>query len=246
MPSPSTHLGINVFASGDSFNLNQFNSNWDVVDEVPGIFICTSTTRPGNAGGLGSNSSFPGAWGSAQAGMKIYETDTGLTWRWTGGAFIRDNPVGLLGRVTSTATVSTSDQWSPTASGTYVTALSTAVSVPATDTNNSRILRVTAEVPEVKNPTLGQTWLMLIRTLSGNVKFLNSWPVWSQQTTGSGNSGNNGTPGSFTSWDQPNSSDTAPLSVTYSLVFASQPGTTSTSTLVAGTTRPISLTIVEE
>ena len=48
------------------------------------------------------------AWGSAHIGMRIWETDRNLQWRWNGTAFVRIHPVGMLGQSQLATTFSTS------------------------------------------------------------------------------------------------------------------------------------------
>lgn len=224
MPTPSTHLGLNIFSTGDTFSTAAYDNNWSLLDEYPGILICTSTTRPGMAGGVA-------AWGANQTGMRIVETDTGLTWQWTGSAFVRTAGSGLLGRVTRTSNIGTTTTWVPPGTGTLTTALTQTVHPP----NGARQLMIHAEVPEVTNPS-GYSYLVLQR----DAVILNSWPVITLQETGSGNASNPGTPGSFTTWDIPGES-----SAVYTLAFAANTATGGTTTLVAAATRPIGLTVVE-
>lgn len=82
MPTPSAHLGLAVPDTSDPFSTEDLADNWGVLDKFPGTYICTSATHP--------------AWGAAQQGMRILETDTGLEWRWDGLAFQRIAPIGLL------------------------------------------------------------------------------------------------------------------------------------------------------
>jgi len=82
MPTPSPRLGLAVPTTSDPFSTEDLADNWDLLDEFPGTFICTSNSHP--------------AWGAAQQGMRILETDTGLEWRWDGAAFQRIAPIGLL------------------------------------------------------------------------------------------------------------------------------------------------------
>lgn len=54
----------------DPFLLSDFTNNFNTIDSHPGIFICTSTTRP--------------SWGVSQNGQLIFETDTRRTLMWNG------------------------------------------------------------------------------------------------------------------------------------------------------------------
>lgn len=74
MSTTSQHLGLKIPDGSDPFLRTDFVQNYTTLDSYPGVFICTSTTRP--------------SWGSSQNGMMILETDTrrnlvwnGTTWR---------------------------------------------------------------------------------------------------------------------------------------------------------------------
>jgi len=90
----STRLGLLKHTTADAFHVADYTTNWNLLDASPGEFICTSSTRPST-------------WGAAQEGMRIYETDTKLVWRWDGAAFERLEPKGFLGRNSSTASINT-------------------------------------------------------------------------------------------------------------------------------------------
>lgn len=79
MPLPaSPHLGMTRFAGSDPFLRSDIVADLDIIDQYPGTFICTSTTRP--------------SWSAAQAGMSIQETDTGRELWWTGtGWQVKEN-----------------------------------------------------------------------------------------------------------------------------------------------------------
>lgn len=83
MPVTSTRLGLAKPVTSDSFTTAGLSSNLQILDTFPGIYICTSSTRP--------------TWGANQAGMRIYETDTDTEWRWTGSVWVRVRPRGWLG-----------------------------------------------------------------------------------------------------------------------------------------------------
>jgi hypothetical protein len=217
MPSPSPKLGLNIFALADTFSTAQYNANWNALDASPGILVCTSTTRP--------------TWGANQTGMRISETDTGLLWTWNGSAFARSHGVGNLGRVTRTSNISTTAQWTPPSTGTLITALTETVHPPP----GNRMLMVVAEVPEVQNAN-GLSYLVLQR----DAVILTSWPVWTSQETGSGNSGNAGSKGDYVTFDQPN--EASPV---YTLAFAAATVTQGTTTLIGVASRPIALTVIE-
>jgi hypothetical protein len=217
MPTPSTRLALNIFSTADTFSTAQYDANWSLLDNYPGIYICTSTTRP--------------TWGANQNGMRIHETDTGLSWVWNGSAFSRGSPSGNLGRITRTSNVGTTTTWTPPSFATLPVALTVTVHPP----NGNRLLMIVAEVPEVQNPN-GLSYLVIQRDST----ILNSYPVWTAQETGSGNSGNAGSKGEFITFDTPNET-----SAVYTLAFAAATVTGGTTTLVGVATRPIGLTVIE-
>lgn len=73
MSTTSQHMGMKIPDGSDPFLRTDFVQNWNTLDQYPGVWICTSTTRP--------------AWGAAQAGMMILETDTRRTLMWSGTTF---------------------------------------------------------------------------------------------------------------------------------------------------------------
>jgi hypothetical protein len=217
MPTPSTRLGLNIFSTADQFSTAQYDANWSLLDNYPGLFVCTSTTRP--------------TWGANQAGMRISETDTGLLWTWNGSVFNRTHGIGNLGRITRTSNIGTTSTWTPPSTGTLTTALTETVHPPS----GNRLLMIVAEVPEVQNPN-GLSYLVLQR----DAVILTSYPIWTSQETGSGNSGNAGAKGDYITFDIPNEA-----SAVYTLAFAAATVTGGTTTLVGVATRPIGLTVLE-
>jgi hypothetical protein len=217
MPTSSTRLALNIFSTADVFSTAQYDANWSLLDNYPGIFVCTSSTRP--------------TWGANQNGMRIHETDTGLSWVWNGSAFSRGSPSGNLGRITRTSNIGATTTWTPPSTGTLTTVLTETVHPP----NGNRLLMIVAEVPEVQNPN-GLSYLVIQRDST----ILNSYPVWTAQETGSGNSGNAGSKGEFITFDTPNET-----SAVYTLAFSAATATGGTTTLVGAATRPIGLTVIE-
>lgn len=61
MSTYSTVLGLKINDESDLFQLADFNSNYEILDQSPGTYICTSTTRPN--------------WGPGQDGRLIFMTD---------------------------------------------------------------------------------------------------------------------------------------------------------------------------
>jgi hypothetical protein len=89
MPDTSRLL-LNSPLGSDPFLRQDFTENWDILDKNPGIFVCTSTSPP--------------AWGGAQAGRKIFETDTRRIRNWTGTGWqnIENYPRGTSFALTPT------------------------------------------------------------------------------------------------------------------------------------------------
>lgn len=73
MSGTTPRLGLKTFDQSDPFLRQDFNDNNARLDGYPGPYICTSQSRP--------------AWGPAQSGMRIYETDTRRELVWTGTAW---------------------------------------------------------------------------------------------------------------------------------------------------------------
>jgi hypothetical protein len=57
----STVLGLKLNDETDPFQLSDFTANYQILDASPGVFICTSTTRPN--------------WGANQNGRLIFMSD---------------------------------------------------------------------------------------------------------------------------------------------------------------------------
>ncbi len=73
MSGTTPKIGLKTWEESDPFDLDDFNANSQILDTYAGDYICTSTSRP--------------SWGGAQAGMKIYQTDTRQTMAWSGTAW---------------------------------------------------------------------------------------------------------------------------------------------------------------
>lgn len=79
MATYSTVLGLKLNDETDPFQLSDFIANWGILDASPGIFICTSTTRPN--------------WGASQNGRLIFMSDLKQLSYWnnaTGWTDLRD------------------------------------------------------------------------------------------------------------------------------------------------------------
>lgn len=73
MSGTTPRLGLKTWDQSDPFLRQDFNDNNARLDSYPGPYVCTSQSRP--------------AWGAAQSGMRIYETDTRREVVWTGTAW---------------------------------------------------------------------------------------------------------------------------------------------------------------
>lgn len=73
MSGTTPRLGLKTWDQSDPFLRQDFNDNNGRLDAYPGTYICTSASRP--------------AWGGAQTGLRIYETDTRRYLVWTGTAW---------------------------------------------------------------------------------------------------------------------------------------------------------------
>lgn len=134
MSSTSPRLGLVRPVTADSFQTSDHFNNLTLLDGFPGVFICTSGTRPGS-------------WGAAHTGMLIFETDTSLMWRWNGTIFVRHMPVGLLGTTDLTTDFST-------AATSATTAISCAVTVPPTTVGSTtKRIRVSGSWNALDNGT---------------------------------------------------------------------------------------------
>lgn len=111
----------------DQHLITHFQTNADILDKIPGAFLCTSSTRPST-------------WGVNQTGRTIWETDTKLLWHWSGSAWERLLPKGKLGSGVRTSNLSTT-------STTPVSLASAAVTIPA----GGRSVMVTASWCAISN-----------------------------------------------------------------------------------------------
>lgn len=81
MSTSSQHLSLILNDPTDPFKREDFLTNWGKIDQYPGVFICTSTTRP--------------TWTANQAGQLIYETDSRRTLSWNGTTWHAGTPLPL-------------------------------------------------------------------------------------------------------------------------------------------------------
>lgn len=71
--TPTSKLGLPQWNGTDLFSRVEFNSLMTQLDSTPGVYVCSSTTRPTLTAG--------------QAGRLIYQTDTNSLYEWTGSAW---------------------------------------------------------------------------------------------------------------------------------------------------------------
>ena len=81
MATTTSRLGLTKPAANDPVSIDQLNANFDKLDAAIGDAICTSTTRPS----------------SPFTGQKIYETDTGLEYVYSGSwILVSSMPTGFI------------------------------------------------------------------------------------------------------------------------------------------------------
>ena len=227
MTTLTSRLGLIKPSTADPFSTADIAANWQKIDDNPGTFLCTSSTRP--------------SWGTAQKGREIFETDTMLKWIWTGsttaGGFIRSAPTGLLKTSTGDwAYQSRTTNFSTSSNSYQVVMVLANVVVPP----GSRTLMITATYPQVTNPTTGISALGIYRTATaGGTPKIGSW--WVTGDSGSPVQGAQGAGGSFVTYEK---GGLAAGTYTYSLQLA-RGGAASTSTIHCDTTTPLELTVVE-
>lgn len=73
MSGTTPRMGLKTYDSTDPFLRQDFNDTYAKLDNYPGVFLCTSASRP--------------AWSTAQSGMRIYESDTRRELVWSGTAW---------------------------------------------------------------------------------------------------------------------------------------------------------------
>lgn len=217
--NPSPRMGLARPLANHGFSRDEHYNNLTVLDGFPGVYICTSGTRPGG-------------WGSPHEGMLIWETDTELRWRWTGSVFVRDAPAGLLGVSTLPDPFSTGNT-SPTS------AISTAVTIPPTNAGSTtRRIRIDATwyaIDNGTNTTLGAAEVSILRGTTVIVKHL----LRGRPTTDAEEL-NWGTGSSIVAFDNPSDGD-----ATYHLAINSVVAVGGTTTLRASATTPAQLAVTE-
>lgn len=217
--SPTSRLALLRPLAGHGFSRTEYYDNLGIIDQFPGLFICTSSTRP--------------TWGSAHNGMRIWETDRSLEWRWDGSAFVRVLPLGLL----ATPSILTSDD--STAATSPESVLSCAVTVPATNAGSTtKRIKVTGNWHSIINGTetdLGVAEVSLMRGASVIAKAM---------VRGRPNTDTDyldwGVGGTIVGWDDPTAG-----AQTYHLAINSVPAVGGTTTIEATATTPATLAVEE-
>lgn len=219
--SLSARLGLKRPLMGHAFSRTEEYDNLTVLDAYPGIYPCTFLTRP-----VG--------WGAAHNGMHIFEIDTLLTWRWSGSAFVRAAPLGLLAAITERSTDFATAATSP------ATAMTVGVTVPTTNvgsttkrikieaswyaiTNGTDISLGVGEVSVIRD---GATTLRTIR-VSGRPNTDTDYLDW-------------GPGGTIIAWDNP-----AAGAHTYTLAINSIAAVGGTTTLKASATQIAQMAVSE-
>lgn len=229
MPTPTAKLGLLKPSTVDPFSTTDIATNWQTIDNNPGVLICTSATRPGMAGAP--------AWGAAHKGREILETDTMLKWIWNGTAFIRAAPLGLLSTTGGGLAYAARTSNYSISSATYAVALTLAnVVVPA----GNRTLMVVATFPRATNSVTGVSAMGIWRTATANgTPRIGSWYIAGDNTSPTPGAGGSG--GSYVTYEKGG----LPAGVyTYTIQFARY-GTSGTSVISADTTTPLELTVTE-
>lgn len=223
MASLSQNLGLIVPTPTDPFSTADIAQNWEKIDDAPGTYICTSTTRP--------------TFTASQPGRRIYEKDTDLEWTWSGTEWQRVAPMGLLKRTNgewATGTVSTDVVSS---ASTYVIVCSvTNVVVPA----GRRTLQVQVVWSRAYN-TLGYFYGAIFRSAVNNSGTrIGGWAI-----TGANRSGQHPDEGGGGSTFALERDGLPPGVYDWSFQIATQSLIGGTSTVQGNPTSPNSISILE-
>lgn len=222
MSTLTPNMGLGQPEESDPFGYDTIALLAATIDLYPGTYKCTSSTRPSG-------------WGGAQSGMHIWETDRALLWRWNGSAFVRANPLGLL----ATPTEITADF--PTASTTPDTAISAAVTVPATNAGSTtKRIKIEGSWYALDNgtaTTLGVCEVSILRDPGAVLVKILRWPG---RPSTSADPLEWGPGGTIVGWDNPTAG-----AVTYRLCVNSVASVGGTSTLRATSTAKATLAVSE-
>lgn len=218
MTTTTSRLGLVRPGTGDAFDTQQHYDNLTKLDGYPGIYPCTSGTRPAS-------------WGVNHIGMRIWETDTDLLWRWNGTVFLRCEVKGLLGTTDLTSNFGTSST-SPQ------TAISCTVTVPATNAGSTaKRIRIAASFSALDNGAAGSGGVSEVGLFRGSTAlFVAQWKGRPAAATydywGSG--------GTIEIFDNPSAG-----SVQYNLKINAVASVGGTSTLRASASYPAQLSVTE-
>lgn len=174
MSDTSAKYGLMLPTQVDPFSTADVRGNFEKIDAAPGTHICTSTTRP--------------TWSSAQAGRRIYETNTGLEWVWGGTAWKRLYGSGLLKKSDGSFAVGTRTTNGFSALTTFVVYISVSgVVVP----DGNRPLKIEAWWPGLGNP-VGRTAVGIYRSATNASGPLLNWAYWTEDQLANGTGGGAG------------------------------------------------------
>lgn len=216
MTTPSPKLGLALPSQADPFSTADIRANWEKIDASPGTFICTSTTRP--------------SWTAAQAGRKIYETNTGLEWVWSGTAWKRTGPEGLLKKNDGSWAIAERTSDFSTTSNTFIRVVTlSSVVVPA----GSRPIRVEVSWKKARNPA-GNFQGCIFRSATND-----SGPKMAQWHFGTNSNDANAGGGTYFAIER---NGLAAGTYDFSLQITAPSGT---SVIEAGTTTPTSIIVTE-
>lgn len=154
--SLSARLGLKRPLDLHGFSRVEHYDNLSILDQHPGLFICNSDSRP--------------SWGASHEGMRIWEMDRSLEWRFDGSNFVRVTPLGMLG--------DSADRTSDfdTAATTPTFAITNTVTVPATNDGSTRKrIEIAASWYAIENgtdATLGVAEVSIIRDPSTVIRVI--------------------------------------------------------------------------
>ena len=180
MASVSARMSLVKPSKTDQFSTADIAANWQKIDDSPGTYVCTSTSRP--------------LWNTNQRGRMIWETDTKLLWAWSGSAWDRVYPTGMLRNSSNSPAYKVFSSTFSTQSGSFVSVFSISnVVVPA----GGRPIEVTVNYPRIQNEA-GMCEGALIRSTANNgTPLIERWQITGDSTSPA--SGAQGEGGSRTS-----------------------------------------------
>lgn len=93
MSTQTTHLDLTKPETTDGFDTAEIASNWQKVDDHPGVLICTTATRPG----------------SPWTGQMVYDTDLPSYLCWDGSAWVPPEVLTPMAKLVRTGGQSIAD-----------------------------------------------------------------------------------------------------------------------------------------